>query len=63
MSENIKDFFKPLHFEVETSCPNISRAIVRAAQKELSEFVEKFQKANWEEVRALPRWDIRRQQG
>ena len=44
MSKNIKDFFKPLHSEAEVSCPKIPRAAVRAAQKELNEFVEKSKK-------------------
>ena len=44
MSKNIKDFFKPVHSKVEASCPNIPRAAVRAAQKELNELVENSKK-------------------
>ena len=44
MSKNMKDFFKPLHSEVEASCPKIPRAAVRAAQKELNELVENSKK-------------------
>lgn len=41
MSKNIKDFFKPVHSDISSYCPEVPQAAVLAAQKEIVKEEEK----------------------